>query len=270
MTKVMVASFKDEANAINALHKLNELESFGDIALYDKIMVRKIKNGEYETLKQDSSEGWRTLGGMATGGLLGALGGPLGFIIGLYAGTAIGAIAEMNHYDFAEDFIKKIENKMAAGTVSIIAEIDEDDNDFIDINLKPFRAVILKSNIDFAYDNYMNEQIEEIEEDISEQRAGLKKSVGKEKEKIEKAIAALKEKRKAKMAEFDAKAKKSATTIKTKTGAAVDKVKTGVKKVTDNISESIKENKADRIKSRIVRHETKLTNLKKELKGVTA
>jgi uncharacterized membrane protein len=269
MTKVMVASFKDEAKAMDALHKLNELESFGDISIYDKIMVRKKKNGDYETLKEDSSEGWRALGGMAIGGLLGTLGGPLGFIIGLYAGVAIGAIAEINHFDFAEDFIKKVENKMAAGTVSIIAEIDEEDNDFIDISLNPFGAAILKSNLDFAYDNYMNEQIEEIEDEISEQRAELKKAIGKDKEKIEKKITALKEKRKEKMAEFDAEVKKSAKNIKTTMVTGVDKVKTGVKKIADSISGSVKENKADRIKNRIVRHEAKLINLKNELKGVT-
>ncbi len=261
----MVASFKEEKKAIDALHKLNELESLGDISLYDKIMVRKKKNGEYETLKEGSSEGWRAFGGMAIGGLLGSLGGPLGFVIGLYAGTAIGTIAEINHYEFAGDFIKKIETKMAAGTVSIIAEIEEEDNDFVDIYLKPFGAVILKSNIDFDYDNYMNEEIEEIEDEIAEQRVGLKKSMDKEKDKIEKKITALKSKRKLKMMEFDTEAKKAVKNVKDKTASGIAKVKAEGKTISKHITDAIHDGKADRIKRSIARHEAKLTSLHHEL-----
>ena len=36
MTKVMVASFKDEKKAMDAFKKLNELESLGDISLYNR------------------------------------------------------------------------------------------------------------------------------------------------------------------------------------------------------------------------------------------
>jgi uncharacterized membrane protein len=208
MTKIIVASFKDEANAMNAMHKLNTLESFGDISIYEKTMVRKTKNGDYEILKGDGNDGWRALGGMIVGGLVGAIGGPIGLLLGLYAGVAIGGFAEINHYDMEDDFIKKIETKMAVGTVSIFAEIDEEDNDFIDIALKPFEAVIIKSNIDFAYDDYMNEQIEEYEDEISEQRVAFKKAAINDKEKIQKKIAELKAKRKMKMAEFDAVVKK--------------------------------------------------------------
>jgi hypothetical protein len=34
MTKIIVVSFKEEAKAIKAMHKLIELESFGDISIY--------------------------------------------------------------------------------------------------------------------------------------------------------------------------------------------------------------------------------------------
>ncbi len=47
MTKVIVASFKDEKKAMDAFKKLSELESLGDISLYDKIIVWKLKNGDY-------------------------------------------------------------------------------------------------------------------------------------------------------------------------------------------------------------------------------
>ena len=202
MKNIIVVSFTDETKAIDALHKLSELDSFGDISIYEKIMVRKKTNGECEVLKEDSFEGWRTLTGMGIGSLLGILGGPVGFVIGLYTGTAIGAIADLGHYDFADDFIAKTKNKLAPGTVSIIAEIDEDSDAFVDASLKPFGAVITRSDVDFEFDNYVNEQIDKIEDDIAEERAALKKAIGNDKTKIQNKIAELKEKRKATIAEF--------------------------------------------------------------------
>jgi hypothetical protein len=202
---------------------------------------------------------------MAVGGLLGAIGGPIGFIIGLYAGTAIGAISEINHYDFANDFIEKVEKRVAAGTVSIIAEIDEEDKDFIDQSLKPLGAVIWKSNVDYAYDDYMLEQLDEVEDEIAEQRAGLKKSIGKEKEKIQKKIIALKERRKEKIAAFDAELKKAAIDIKDTTESGIAKVKKEAKIIDKQVEDKIVDAKSTRIKRSIARHEAKLKSLQHDL-----
>ena len=244
MANVIVVSFQEETKAIEALHKLNELESLGDITIYEKIMVRKKADGKCEVLKENTSEGWRVLAGMGVGSLLGLLGGPVGFVIGLYTGTAIGGIVEISHYDFADDFVEKVKNKISVGTVSIIAEIDEDSNVFIDTYLKPMGAVITRSDVDFEFDKYVNEQIDEIDEEIADERAEFKKARKEDKEKIQKKIAELKEKRNAKIAAFEAKGK-----------AAKNRV-----------TNEIKEQKADRIKKRIARHEEKLIELNKQLK----
>ena len=269
MTNIIIVSFKEETKAIDALHKLNELESYGDISIYEKIVVRKKENGEYEVLKEDSFAGWKTLAGMGIGSLVGLLGGPVGFIIGVYTGTAIGLIADASHFDFAEDFISKVENKMTAGTVSIIAEINEDSDVFIDNYMKPFGATVTRSTVDFEYDNYVDDQIEEIDEEIADARATLKKSAGDDKKKIEKKIDQLKTKRREKIAEIEEESKKKMKNIKDKTAAGVDKIKSGINELKDSISTSAKVEKAERIKRRIARHEAKLNDLNKELKELT-
>ena len=262
----MVASFTEEKHALNGYKKLNELEALGNISLYDKIMVRKNSNGDYETLKGDSSEGWRAFGGMAVGGLLGALGGPIGLVIGLYAGIVIGSISEAYHYDFANDFVKNIETGVAPGTVSIIAEIDEDDHDFIEQSLQPFGAIVWTTNVDYAYDDYSIDQVEEIEEDIAVQRAELKKSIGKEKEKIEQKITELKEKRKIKLAEFDADFKKAAADVQQATASGIKDAKKQVKAIGQKLDDAVKESKSSHIKNSIARHESMLKRLQHDLK----
>lgn len=265
MKNVIVASFKEESKAIEALHKLNELDSFGDITIYDQIMVRKNADEKLEILKQDDSEGWRTLTGMGVGSLLGLLGGPVGFGIGLFTGTAIGVIADASHYDFAEDFIAKVEKKIANRTVTIIAEIEEYSEVFVDNYLRPFDAVISRSDVDLEFDKRVDEQINEIEADIAEQRATLKDTVGKEKKKIETKIADLKEKRRTSIVEFLAKNKQTQKDIKTKVTSGVEKVKADIKAIGNGISEEVKRERMERINRRIDRHNDILNELKMQL-----
>jgi len=268
MTKIIVVSFKEEAKAIKAMHKLIELESFGDITIYEKLMVRKIANGEYETLKEDSSDGWRTLTGMTVGGLLGLFGGPVGFVIGLVSGTFIGGMTQIGHYDFEGDFVSKVEKKMPTGEISIIAEIDENSTGFIDLYLKPFDASILRSDVAIEFGHYVNDQLTDLEDDISDARLQLKKSVGNDKKSIEKKIEELKKKRKLKIAEFETDSKNAISKLKDKAEAGIESVKSEAKEIGNKVSESVKESKENRLKRRIAAHEDKLQSLNKELKEV--
>lgn len=266
MENVIVASFKEEKKAIDALHALIQAESLGDITIYEKIIVRKKAGVDFEILKEDTADGWRMLAGMGIGSLLGLIGGPVGFIFGLYTGTAVGALAELGHYDFAEDFIGKIENKMGEGTTSIIAAIDEDNSVFVDTCLKPFDAVILRSNVDFVYDKYVDEQIEEIDEEIADKRAHLKKAAGDDRKKIENKIAELKKKRKEKIVEFAEKRTAAEKNVKDKTAAGIAKLKSDVKGFENKVKQEIKEEREERITRRIQRYEQKLSALNKQLK----
>jgi uncharacterized membrane protein len=265
MKNVIVASFKEESKAIDGLHKLNQLESFGDISVYDKLMVRKKENGNVEVLKQDDSLGWRTLTGMGIGSVLGLLGGPIGFVIGLYTGTAVGIFADASYFDFTDEFVAKVGKKIAVGTVAIIAEIEEDSEAFIDSYLKPLGAEISRSDIYLEFDKYVDEEIEEIEAEIAEERAALKKALGNEKNKIQKKIAALQQKRREKISEFIAKSKQTAQDIKGKAASSVEKVKSGIKATGTAISREIKTERIERIQRRIDRHQEIIGHLKTQL-----
>ncbi|HWA34518.1 MAG TPA: DUF1269 domain-containing protein [Cyclobacteriaceae bacterium] len=265
MTNIIVASFTDEAKAIAAMHKLTELDSFGDISIYEKILVRKKVDGEVEMLADDNSEGWRTLAGMGVGSLLGVLGGPVGFLVGLYTGTVVGAAADMSHYGFAEDFIGRVKNKLTTGTVSIIAEIEEHNSLFINTSLKPFDAVITRSDVDLEFKQYVSDQIHKIEDDIANERMALKAAVGNERIKIQNKIAELKEKRKATIAGFLTTAKNVEKNIKEKTAAGFEQVESEVADFMSSISSEVNEERVDVIKRRIARYENKIRELNKRL-----
>src|SRR5258707_489665 len=142
MTNLIIASFKEEAEAIEASRKLNELESIGDITIYEMVIIKKNADGQAVVLQADTSDGLRTLSGMAIGTLVGALAGPVGVVIGMFTGTLTGAVLEEDHYGFSEDFSSKVIDQLQPGTVAIIAEIDEESEIFVDSSLAPLGATL--------------------------------------------------------------------------------------------------------------------------------
>ena len=262
MANIIVIPFKEEAKAIDALHKIKELDVYGDITLYEHMMIRKTEKNQYEVLnnKTDGS-GWRTLSGMAIGGIAGALAGPIGFAIGLYTGTVAGAIWDVNHFDFENDFIKKVNNKMNVGTIAIIAEVAEDSPVFIDEALKTISSEIIRSQAELEYDDYIDEQIEELEEEIEDERQHLKKATSDEKTKIKNKITSLKAKRKAKIVELEAKRKSTLKEIKDKTNSRIKKMESQLAGFEHTVANSFTKARKNRLKKRIKRQEEKLYQL---------
>jgi predicted nucleic acid-binding Zn-ribbon protein len=69
------------------------------------------------------------------------------------------------------------------------------------------RGTILRSNVDDAYDEFVDDQVKGIEADIAAERARIKSANEKEKSKIQQTIAHLKEKRHQRIAELKEKHK---------------------------------------------------------------
>src|SRR4030095_8154038 len=132
MTNLIVMSFPSEAKALEASHKLIELESFGDITIFEKGIIKKGAFGDISVLQSDTTTGLRTVSGMALGTLIGALGGPVGILIGILAGTVTGVFLDIDHVDFSESFVSKVSHDLQPGTVALVAEISEDNPALLD------------------------------------------------------------------------------------------------------------------------------------------
>jgi len=244
MSNLIVASFANETQAIAASHKLSELESFGDVTVYEKVIVKKSPGGETTVIQDETIDGMRLMSGVAIGTLVGALAGPVGLLVGMATGTITGAILESNYFDFSEDFSSKVTDKMQPGTVAIIAEIGEDSPDFVDSTLTPLGATIFRSDVDYEYSEYVDEQVDEFDDEIAAERAKFKSATAAEKSKIQKKITQLKEKRHRRINELKEKQK---TTI-------------------SNVKEDLQEGKMSRLKNRINKHQNRIAVLEEKLK----
>lgn len=246
MTNLIIASFTQEAEAIEAAHKLNELESIGDITIYEMVIVRKNVDGEAVVLQAETSEGLTTLSGMAVGTLIGALAGPVGLVIGMFTGTLTGAVLEEDQYGFSEDFAFKAIGQLQPGTVAIVAEIDEDNEVFVNSSLAPLGATLTRTDVDYEYDQYSDEEMEELDEEIAGERAKIKSATAAEKSRIQQKITGLKEKRRARIAELKEK----------------------VKDVTTEVKTSLKDRKVSRLRNSIEKHQKKIAALEQKLQAV--
>jgi len=199
MTSLIVASFPNEAQAIAASHKLVELESHGAITVYEKAILKKDANGETAALQTDTSDGLRTISGLALGAFVGVLAGPVGLLVGMISGTAAGALLESRYINFSDDFISKVNKQLQPGTLAIVGEIYESNPAIMDNALDSLGAIaVFRSDVDHAYDGYLDDRIKKIEEKISAERTKIKSAAEGERSKIQQKIAQLKEKRRAK------------------------------------------------------------------------
>jgi uncharacterized membrane protein len=245
MTNLLIASFKQEAEAIEASHKLNELESIGDITIYEMVVIKKNADGQAVVLQADTDEGVRALSGMAVGTLIGALAGPVGVVAGMFTGTLAGMAMEEDHYGFTEDFTSKVLTQLQPGETAVVAEIDEDNEVFVDGSLNPLGATLTRTDVDYEYDEYSDEEMDEFDEKIAAERAKIKTAAAEEKARIQHRIADLKEKRTDRIADLKEK----------------------VKKVTANVKTTVKEQKTAKLRDKIEKHQKKIAALEKKLQS---
>jgi uncharacterized membrane protein len=195
MTNLIVLSFTVEAKAIAASHKLAELESYGDISMFEKVIIKKGASGEFTYLQTETSDGLRMVSGMAFGTLVGAVGGPVGMLVGMLSGTVIGAIGETDYVDFSEDVVRKVTDRLKVGDVAILAEISEDSPAFVDDVVSALGGNIFRSNADDLYSDYEDQQVKQFDAEIAEGRRQFKAALREDKASIKKRIEQLKEKR---------------------------------------------------------------------------
>jgi uncharacterized membrane protein len=252
MTNLIVASFENEDEAIDISRKLSRSETLGEITIYERVIVRRNRDNTASVLQADITDGFRSISGLALDTLVTALGGPVGMAVGILSGSFSGRLKELNYFGFPEDFELNLLSKIFPGEVSIIAEIDENNSNFLDSLLT---GRLLRINVDYEYPEYAHSHIESVDEEIAMRRIRMKAAGPAEISLLLQRISDLKEKRRRKLAELDKKAKE--VLAKSNASAASDREK---------VRNSLHELKIARLKSRIEKHQMILAELRNELK----
>src|SRR5215217_9229920 len=122
--QIVVAAFKDEATADQALRDLKELQSEKQIKIRDAAVLRKDAAGKLHVKETEDMGGGKgaVIGGV-TGGVIGLLAGPVGLAVGL--GAVIGGLAaKMRDSGFNDERLKRLGEGLTPGSSAIVAVIE--------------------------------------------------------------------------------------------------------------------------------------------------
>lgn len=237
MEKLITILFDSEENAFKASQAINQLATEGDITISEFYVLGKNEAGDFSIKDARNKEIQYTAAGALTGGIIGILGGPIGVLIGLTAGTLAGGIGDYARQGKSSKFLDKASKAIPAGKTAIVANIHEYWETPLDTTLQPFGVEIKRWHVDEEIDKYVVEQQQVLDEEIKQAQEEIKDAKEGQKEKLN-----------AKLEEL--KAKKEAFNIEIKQKASIQKKEFSdwfgnLKTKFTNWKENVKEEVAD-------------------------
>jgi uncharacterized membrane protein len=149
MDNVLAVNFIDDANAYEALTKLKELDSQGQIELAGAAVAMRAEDGSV-TVKDEVGDTGLT--GTATGGIIGLIigiiGGPLGVLLGGATGVLIGSLFDMDDADDTESVLEEISRSAHPGHAALLAEVSEQSPDVVDAAVERLGGTIVRRPVE--------------------------------------------------------------------------------------------------------------------------
>jgi uncharacterized membrane protein len=146
---VIAVSFAHGANAYEALTRLKELDSQGQIHVSEAAVVVRDESGQVQDRDQVGGDSWAgTASGGLVGLLVGILGGPLGVLVGGATGLLVGSLFDLDDDDETESVLSEISKSIQVGSPALLAEVTEPSADVIDAAMAELGGTVLRRPVD--------------------------------------------------------------------------------------------------------------------------
>ena len=184
MDKMIVTVFKDERRAYEGVKALRELHEEGSLTLYASTVIFKDVNGVI-TVKQAADEGpFGTFAGLATGSLIGLLGGPAGLAVGAAAGTLTGSLFDLVRVGVSDDFLNEVYLNLVPNKWAVVAEVDETWIAPLDTRMEAIGGVVFRRGRGEFIDVQIEREIAADKAEIERLDTEFKQAVGEAKTKL--------------------------------------------------------------------------------------
>lgn len=185
MDKMIVTVFKDERSAYEGARALCELHEEGSMTLYASTVIFKDAKGVI-TVKQAADEGpFGTFAGLATGSLIGLLGGPVGLAVGAVAGTLTGSLVDLVRVGVSDDFLTEVYLNLIPDTWAVVAEVDETWVTPLDTRMDAIGGVVFRRGRGEFMDLQVEREIAADRAEIERLETEYKQAVGDAKAKLQ-------------------------------------------------------------------------------------
>ncbi len=192
MDKMLVVVFDSEAKAYDGSKALQELMQEGSINLYSKAVITRDASGKVEVKQKGDMGPVGTSAGLLTGGLIGLLGGPVGFAIGASAGTYGGLLYDLAHLGVGEDFFSAVAKYLQPGKAAVVAEVWEDWVLPVDTRMEELGGVVFRRTRKEVLGTVIERDVEGLKIELAELEAELDKATGEARVRLQKQVDAAK------------------------------------------------------------------------------
>jgi uncharacterized membrane protein len=184
MDKMIVVVFDNETNAYEASRALKEMHDEGSIAVYAGAVISKDADGRVSVKERTDQGPIGTLLGMATGALIGVLGGPAGVAIGATAGTPGGTFWDIATIGVGDDFVAEVSKALRPGKSAVVAEVDEWWIIPLDTRMDALGGTIFRRVRADVVDAHLEREAAVHRAELDELNAELSRARGEEKAKL--------------------------------------------------------------------------------------
>ena len=145
---VIVVGFADDDHAYEAMTKLNELASQGQIGLAEAAVVIRDDDGHIDVKDQVSSDSWAgTASGGLVGLLVGILAGPLGILLGGATGVAVGSLFDLADAEDSDSALTEVSKTVKVGRTSLLAQVEEQSPEVIDAAMAGLSGTVVRRSV---------------------------------------------------------------------------------------------------------------------------
>jgi uncharacterized membrane protein len=184
MNKFVVVIFPDETKAYEGTRALKALHGEGSLTVYGMSVIAKDAS-ERVSIKQAVDAGPLGLGvGALVGGLIGALGGPIGAAIGIGYGALVGGVSDLFSAGVGADFVKTIADKLTPGKAALIAEVSEEWVTPLDTRMDALGGHVIREWRSDFEDLQIEKDVKAREAELAQLRTELKNASEERKAKL--------------------------------------------------------------------------------------
>jgi uncharacterized membrane protein len=145
---VIAVTFAEEANAYEALARLKELDSQGDVGVPAAAVVVREEDGRITIKDQFGKESYEdTASGGLLGLLVGVLGGPLGVLVGGATGLLIGSLFDDDDDDNTRSVLSDLSSAIRVGPPGLLAEVAEQDHTAVDAVMAHLGGTVVRRSV---------------------------------------------------------------------------------------------------------------------------
>jgi uncharacterized membrane protein len=188
MDRMLVVVFENESKTNEGVKVLEELDLHGSITVYSHAVVVKKPDGSITVGQCDDRGPSGLMLGIAVGGFLGALGGPVGLAIGGSLGFLVGAAADLNNARVGEDFIDDVSKSLSPNKAAVVAEIEEGSTDGVDTRMEAIGGTVFRRALSEVRHSIHDEHIAAIKADLAQMKAEHAQTQAVRKIKLEEEI----------------------------------------------------------------------------------